>query len=416
MSDAFEYLIQVFVQFVNLPQFQPMLVRVPETATVSHAIEIVLSRLRSADGVHAALPSSHASHYALCRALGDGSVDHESFAPLDLTSVIRDAKLQFPYMLALIHVGADPHDRVAKYDAVDAALKKSQATRAAELSAAEREAAEARRAEVERLRLENIRKIEERRTQTDVARFHASESYEMQRREALAAQREQEKEEENAKLAQKLLQEARMQEAARRAADAQREELEAHRLRMLNLKEEEASRQDQARRTLAAQEAATVEAKRLAAEQRRRELDATRGDRMTRTLDELVMQLDSKVAQGKDHEAEIARIQFQQRADAALAARRVREVQALEAARAEKYAVDRDRRSAEQNLKAERERLEALAKSEAERQAREAEAARFDEWRRQQHSHLEQVEGDLELVYRVRRSGAASGLSSTATL
>jgi hypothetical protein len=414
MAD-FEYLIQVFVSFAPLPQFQPMLLRVAETATVVEAIDAALSRVQAPEAGNVRLPSAVSTHYALCHALGDGSVDPAYHAPLELQSVIRDAQLQFPYMLTLLHVGGDAKASFGRMS--ESARNASPSALAKALTAAERDAAAERAAELQRRREENVRKIDDRRTANDVSHFHKAESYELRRREEAAARQEKEVAAERAVIAAKIEAEARAKEAEKRATEAQRVELEGHRKRMQELKDAEAARLEDARRAQAAHEATLAEGKRRAADQRRQELEATKNERMNRALDAIVSDLDVAVERGRDEKSQMAERQFEERAAAARTARELREVQALEAARAEQHAAKRDRRTAEEQLVAERRRLAELAAIEEEERKKDHEASRFDEWRSQQRERLTQVEGELELVYRIKNnsSGTSFGGSPAAT-
>jgi len=177
---------------------------------------------------------------------------------------------------------------------------------------------------------------------------------------------------------------------------------------MIELQEAEAARLDAARKAQAAHEAAALEAKRKAAEQRRQELAATKDRRMETALSSIVSQLDHSVQHGREEEVSIAQRQFEERAEAARRAKHLREVQALEARRAEQHASERDRRTLDQQLRDERERLARIKADEELAQRREQEEARFNEWRSQQRSRLADVEGELELSYRVRKGDSSS--------
>jgi hypothetical protein len=409
-----EYLIQVFVPFApGLPQLQPLLLRVPEDATVERAIELALARIIDpANGAVESVPSPTANHYALCHALGDGSLDPRMHAPLGISSVIRDAGLSFPYMLALTHVGESAKaaaDRAPK--AVDALANTPSAQLAADLSAAEREAATARLAEVEARRAENVRRIEEQRNQKDVLHFHQCESHELRRREDADARRAKQREEARVEAMRRAEEQATAAEAATRAERAQRAEVEAHRRRMIELQEAETARLDAARKAQAAHEAAAQEAKRRAAEQRRLELAATKDQRMSSALDSIVAHLDTSVQHGRAEEVSIAQSQFEARAEAARRAKHLREVQALEARRSEQHAAERDRRTLEAQVREERARLEQVRADEEKERKREDEEARFNAWRAQQQSRLSDVEGELELSYRIKKSPNASAAS-----
>ena len=343
------YVVQVYTSFAP-PHLIPLLVRVPEGATVEETVEASLTKLIAQDPM-TSLPSDMLDEYSVRAATGNGQPQYQSI-PYAGGQVLRAASgMEFPFMIFLSYSG-----RGNSQDQQQAAGDEMSPLRGSRhpLSGSEKAALEAQRQQVEARRQENIRRIEKRRMEDQINAFNRCETYEMKRRaeEAKAKERD-------AKLELSREADRAAHEAATAARDTHRSEAENQaasktfdqtketlRLRgsMKNALMSEARRQQDLTQALELKQNEDRKEQERRAADRRRQADAEKGDRMYTDMEQLLGNLEAKCGLAKEEQDSVLAEQRHQRQMFQSAAADTKAITLLEYQRNGRKLLSRDER------------------------------------------------------------------------
>ena len=401
MSTDPTYVVQVFSTFAP-SHLVPLLVRVPEDATVETAIATSLEKLLDQDPT-CVLPSDMVDEYSVRVATGSGQPQYQSlpFAPQQVLRVASG--MEFPFMVFLAFTGR-ANSQTAPTEGTHTPVKGTRHP----LSGAEKGALEAQRQQIEARRLENIRRIEQKRMEDQVNAFNRCETYEMNRRANEAKEREREARLEQSREADRAAHEAASAaRAAQEASDTlpkpsfdQAKETERMRKSMKSALMSEARRQQDLAQALEIKQLEERKERDRRTAEKRRQAEAERGDRMFRDIEGLLADLDNKCDVSKHEQDTELEHQRRQRQMFQSAAADTKAITLLEYQRNGKKLLSRDERKAQEAQAEEHKQLLELQEVERLALLREQESEHHANWRAQQDRSQQELIERFEQAYK----------------
>jgi hypothetical protein len=380
------YVVQLFPPALSGETSAPLLVRVPQNATVADLLDITVAehqQLLNDVGV------SDANDYMALVAVhpADGNGAPASDAPLGLDEVLRECpRLDFPFMIALV-----AHREIPP----TAPSPQSVATE------------KARREAIEQRRQANVTRMEQAQQKAELERFRKCEAIEVMRREQIRKQKQAEETVRQAQAAAELEERRRAEVAEQLLRDQRDNDLAKQKQRLAELQAAEEARLRDARAKEQQRNDELHAAQRREAELKRIALEETAEARMKSSLDQLLNDLDQKVLSACDTATTEQLSLRNRRAEESVAARQRADIRTLETVATAARLQQRSHRwAAEASLN------ETLAQSRINEdssaaEARMRDAEQYASWQSQRSTMTSQLESHLELQFREGRRAAA---------